>query len=259
MYDFSPSPKRYFLFFLRSPVLVFSVACSVTCFTPYRPHSRCPRIPFTLGGWQKQRPFTSWSWNILGIHFLLSAYIAYLVEFSSTTKTEDIHPWLVHGTLIAWEVAAPVTLLVSAVVKYALWPEQIKKSGTGDVFLSPRALLQHNANVMMAVSEVALMGGLPVRSNHLAISVLYGSTYVLYSWAVMTSFHGQGPAFLYFFMDTTLGPELTVALVVLLLVLMVFYAIFVGIESLLHAVGNHVFGHAAVALTLCALTCRFRD
>jgi hypothetical protein len=152
-----------------------------------------------------------------------------------------------------------MALLIGAVVKYALWPAQIKQTGHGDVFKTPWVLLQHNANVIMAVTEMALMGGLPVRFSHLSISVLYGSAYVIFSWSMQMVWHGRGPAFLYFFMDATLGTEHTVALNVLLLVLMAFHGLFCGAESLLHVVGRNLLGHGVFAIALSGLVCRFRD
>lgn len=235
----------------------------VVCKVPYRPQSKVARVPFTLTGWRKQFPFTAWSWNILGISFALSTYVGYRVHQHNNNDSDDTHPkiepWLAHLALILWEVAAPMTLLIGAVVKYALWPALIKETGRGDAFLLPRALLQHNANVIMAVTEVTLMGGLPVRFSHISISVLYGCSYVIFTWAVMNVWHRQGPAFLYFFMDTTLGSEHTMALYVLLLVLMAFYSLFCGVESLLPFLGSNLVGHVAFAIAICALVCRFRD
>ena len=160
---------------------------SVTVSPPYRPQSKVARLPFVLKGWSKQYPFTSWSWNLLGVSFALSTYVGYTLH-----QTGTIDPWLARLTLIVWEVSAPVTLLVGAVVKYALWPAQIKETGHGATFLLPRALLQHNANVIMAVTDVALMGGIPTRIADIPISVIYGCSYVLFSWAIQNVWHGQG-------------------------------------------------------------------
>jgi hypothetical protein len=241
------------LYVLHSIMHLFGLD-RVTLKPPYRPQSKVARVQFKMGGWKKQYPFTSWSWNVLGISFALSTYIGYQVD-----QGQQVDPIIVRLGLILWEVAAPMTLLIGAVVRYALWPAQIKSTGHGDAFLVPRALLQHNANVIMAVTEAALMGGLPIRYSHLSISVLYGCSYVVFSWATQMSWHGQGPAFLYFFMDTTLGSEHTISLCVLVCVLLFFYGLFCGVESLLHMVGNNLIGHAAFALALCSLVCRFRD
>jgi hypothetical protein len=135
----------------------------------------------------------------------------------------------------------------------------VKSSGHGGAFLTPRALLQHNGNVIMAMTEAALMGGLPVRYSHIATSILYGSVYILFTWAIQMTWHGQGPAFIYFFMDTTLGDEHTVAIWALVGTLFIFHGLFCGVELILAAVGNHIWGHLAVVFVLCAMVCRFRD
>ena len=231
---------------------------SVTCKTPYRPASKLPRVSFPIYGWRKQFPFTSWAWNVLGINFVLSAYVAYQVHHQYPYQ-HQVPSWLVRLALITWEIAAPMTLLIGVVVKYALWPAQIKESGSGENFLTPRALLQHNANVIMALSEAALLGGLPIQFSHIAISVLFGSCYVLFTWAIQMTWHGHGPAFIYFFMDTTLGTEHTIALHALLSVLMIFHGLFCAIGSLLEMFGNNILGHATFAFAICVLVCRFRD
>ena len=245
---------------------------SVTIHVPYRPNSKCPRIPITLGGWGKQMPFTSWSWNVLGISFGLSACITYLVN--SNTGTNEIYKWLVPLARIIWEIAAPMTLLIGAVVKYALWPAQLNKCREQNptakhhyhVMKSWRALLQHNANVIMAMVEISLLGGIPVRMNHLSIPILYGSSYVIFSWIIQLMWHRQGPAFIYFFMDTTIGKAHTLSLWVLLTILMIFYGLFVGIERMLDVIGAsndgisfEVLVHGSLALGISRFVCRFRD
>ena len=168
-------------------------------------------------------------------------------------------PWITSLGLLLWEVAAPVTFLIGAVVKYALWPATVKSQGHGGSFLTARALLQHNANVIMAMTEAALLGGLPVQFSHISTSMLYGCAYILFTWAVQMSWHGQGPAFIYFFMDTTLGEEHTIAIWALVGVLFLFHGLFCGVESILHQMGNTIVGHAAFGMLLCVLVCRFRD
>lgn len=60
-------------------------------------------------------------------------------------------------------------------------------------------------------------------------------------------------------MDCTLGTEHTIALYVLLAVLMIFYGVFCGVESIFKMMGGSVLGHAGFAFVLCAAVCRFRD
>jgi hypothetical protein len=198
------------------------------------------------------------SWNLLGVQFGFSSYITY--RQLSQQQQQPLDPFLLCIALTLWEVTAPMTLLIGAIVKYALWPAQVKSSGTGGPFLRPRALLQHNANVVMAVCEVALLGGLPLRFQHISVSVLYGCAYILFTWLIQMRWRdGDGPSFIYFFMDTTLGWEHTIALYALLVTLMVFHGLFCGVESILDITGNNLVAHVGLATALCFLVCRFRD
>jgi hypothetical protein len=208
---------------------------------------------------------------VLGVGFGVSSYITYRQMMILSLDSEQQHqqmmtavrgvdPTLVKLGLILWEVSAPMTLLIGAVVKYALWPAVVKQHGNGGTFLTPRALLLHNGNVLMAVCEVSLLGGLPVRFSHLSISVLYGCAYIVFTWLIQLQWrNGDGPAFIYFFMDTTLGWEHTISLYALLTTLMIFHGLFCAIESLLEFTGHNVLAHVGVALALCVLVCKFRD
>ena len=86
-----------------------------------------------------------------------------------------------------------MTLLVSTVVTYALWPNVVRANGGPGVFATTRSLLQHNANVVMAMTEVAFLGGLPVYWSHVSISILFGILYVIFAWVTMYQWHEKGP------------------------------------------------------------------
>ena len=222
---------------------------------PYRPTSKLARVPIVLNGFKKNWPFTGMSWILLGLQFAASSYITYC-----QVNNIPVDPSVVSVALTMWEVTAPMTFLIGAVVKYALWPAQIKVNGSGGPFLRPRALLLHNANVMMAASELALLGGLPVQFDHISVSVLYGCAYILFTWSVQMQWRdGEGPSFVYFFMDTTLGWEHTLALYALLATLMIFHGLFCGVEQVLEMTGNNLAAHIALSVGLCSLVCRFKD
>ena len=121
---------------------------------------------------------------------------------------------------------------------------------------------------MMAVAETALLSGLPVRLDRIPIAILYGVIYILFSYAYMLRWHSQGPAFLYWFLDTTFHGH-TIALYVLLFVLFVSYGAFCGVGYISAKVGEMLSssddemvefgGRLAFAVALCTLVCRFRD
>lgn len=221
---------------------------------PYLPASKLRRNPFQLKGIKLLFPFTCWCWNLLGTSFAFSAYTAWRLG-----NGETVSPLILRISLMLWETAAPFTLLVAAVTKYALWPMRLKE-GPDHVFKTAKALLQHNVNVVMAVCEVGLLGGLPVKMGHISLSVLFGVAYVFFTWSIMYQWTpGKGPVFIYFFMDTTLGRTTTIALIALLGVLMFFYGIFSGAEWLLETYGPGLGGHIGFVVVMCLLVCRVRD
>ena len=233
----------------------------------YLPQSKLQRNWIRVKGIRQLFPFTSWSWNILGTYFALSAYAGWTVATTSQSSLSSVAPhsndWLFRIALISWEIAAPCALLVSAVVTYAIWPATLKKLGNPGVLTTPTSLLQHNANVIMALMEVALLGGLPVHMGHISLPILFGVTYIFFTWSIRNVWNPTGgSAFLYFFLDTTLGAiTTTMALLALLAALVLFYGIFGGIERVLQydAVSRFgLLGNVAVVVLLCATVCKVR-
>jgi hypothetical protein len=223
-----------------------------------------------IKGIRQLYPFTSWSWNVLGMYFALSAYAGWTVATTPQSSSAGAafvashdNEWLFRITLILWEIAAPCALLVSAVVTYAIWPATLKKLGNPGVLTTPVSLLQHNVNVIMALMEVALLGGLPVHMRHISLPILFGVTYIFFTWSIRNVWNPRGgSAFLYFFLDTTLGTKTTtMALFALLAALLLFYSIFSGIERVLQldAVARFgLLGHVAIVVLLCATVCKVR-
>lgn len=222
--------------------------------TNYLKGTRLLRAPNTLSGIKTMFPFTSWAWNMLGASFTLSGYIA---------LQQDASPLVLRAALFFWEASAPFSFLVATVIRYAIWPGVLKGDGDTTNLKKLRNKLMHNANVMMSLTEAALLGGLPVRWSHASIGPLVGVVYILFTWAMSTSWNDTskvGPQFIYFFFDTTLpGYTPTIALLVLLFVLMLFYGFFASCDFLLGLVPFGVVGHAVFALGLASIMMRFRD
>lgn len=162
-------------------------------------------------------------------------------------------------------VAAPAAMLVSAVIKYAIWPRILKDRGSaGTVRLRHwSVLMRHNANVIFVMLEVGLLGGLPVRLSEMAFAPLYGLCYVLFSWWMVNKWSSpeNGAQFIYFFMDTTLGVTTSIALLVLLFVLLGFYLLFFFLETFIGGAtsSSSLFVHLAGFLLTSSLVCRFGD
>lgn len=93
-------------------------------FTSYLPASKLISVPNRLSGYKTMMPFTSLSWNLLGLSFTLNAYIGY-----QGAAGQAVDQWVLRAAVIVWDIAAPFTLLVAAVVRYAIWPAVLRKTG----------------------------------------------------------------------------------------------------------------------------------
>jgi hypothetical protein len=226
--------------------------------TTYQPGSKLKMVPNRLKGVKTMFPFTSWCWNMLGLSFTLNAYIAI-----QGAAAKPVDPWLLRVALCVWEISAPCAILVSLVIRYAIWPA-VLASPTGDTtnLKSLRNVMMHNVNSVYAVTELALTGGLPVRCNELSLLPLYGVVYVIFSWSMTMSWNepSAGPQFIYFFFDTTLpGYKPTLALLALLSALLVIFGILCMCEQILALIDGGLLAHLAFCLVIFGGVMRFRD
>jgi hypothetical protein len=165
-------------------------------FPTYLAGSKLKRgVSIRLKGIKSLCPFTCWSWILLGISFTLNAYIA--VQGAAGISVD---PWLLRVALCVWEISAPCTLLVSSVIRYAIWPF-VLANGNTLTLKTCRVMIMHNVNSVYAVTELALMGGLPVRFNELSLLPLYGIVYVIFTWYMSASWTDEpvsvvGPQFI---------------------------------------------------------------
>jgi len=224
--------------------------------TRYMPRSKLKSVKIQITGLKTQFPFTSWSWNLLGVSFGLNAYIAFLAATQN-----HISPWLLRTALLTFETAVPCALLVSSVVRYVIWPNVLKQGGSAEGLKHPRALLMHNANVILALTELSLLGGPPIYFSHASMAPLFGITYVIFTWCTTKWWAPDihGPQFFYFFLDTTLGTTTSLALLVLLAVLMIFYALVSFARTVLASLGGGVLVHLLFVALLSAGVCRVND
>lgn len=109
---------------------------------------------------------------------------------------------------MAWTASAPYTLLVAGIIRYVIWPQVLEDGGTTHDLRCLRNRRMHNGNVFMAVSELALLGGLQIRWQDIPFGTLLGCFYTLFNWGMANAWGvdktTEGPQFLYFFSDTTL-------------------------------------------------------
>jgi hypothetical protein len=228
-------------------------------------------------GWMTLSSFTMWCFTLEGVTFVLAGIITLMTASSSATGPAEtaISPWLLRTAILSWEISAPFSLLVSAIVKYVLWPFALHQgSGNANILKHPGSLLEHNLNSIAALTEVGLLGGLPCRLSDFALAPLFGLLYILYSWWMMHSWvvpndtcpsSGTtkfGPQFIYPFLDTTLGAGTSLAILLLLLILTAAMAIFVLADYMLadaEYLGHSVSAHAMAVTLMAAAVCRFRD
>lgn len=162
------------------------------------------------------------------------------------------------------KLTAPANaVLVAAVVRYAIWPAVLKRSpmGTGEL-KHWRNVMMHNMNALFALTEASLLGGLQIPLRHFSFAPLVGALYLLFSWAMVFQWNtrDKGPQFIYFFFDTTLpGYTTTIALLMLVVVLTVFFCIFCICDEILDALGKNVLTHSLFVALISASVMRFED
>jgi hypothetical protein len=150
--------------------------------------------------------FTMWAWVLEGMAFWLLGYIALTTDnkdddetrltaaaATATVTTMVPKQRIYRMAAVLWEIAAPTSLLVSSIVKYVLWPLALVSEGNSNAngLKHPAALLEHNLNSLAALVEVGFLGGLPVQMSHASLAVLFGLTYLAYTYVMVHSWpHG---------------------------------------------------------------------
>ena len=198
--------------------------------------------------------FTYWVWVLEGFTFVLTGSIPIAILWFDMV----IPPWALRLGVLCWGVAAPGTMLVSSVVKYVLWPLALENEDPTNAKLlkSPVALIEHNLNFIAAISEVAFLGGLPIRYTGLTFTLIFGLVYVVFSFTVCHQWTDKrhGPQFIYPFLDPTLGYLTTAFLFALLMVLAFYHVLFCWIDHFLtETLGGGLVTHVTAVLALTAL------
>ena len=216
-----------------------------------------PTVIYLKGVWTLL-PVTALWWVFLGISFSLSGYISWRASCNS-----QIHPYTLRAGVFFWNIAAPLSMMVSAIVRYVIWTQVLINGGDTYIGLKDlRSLVQHNFNIVAAMTEMVLLGGLPVRWSEAPFVLMTGQFYYVFSvllspWWDKT----RGPQFIYFFFDTTLpGFIPSVVMLGLLAVLLLFLAVFAESPRLLElCVPRRVAPRMLFVLAVCSTVMRFRD
>ncbi|CAB9497397.1 expressed unknown protein [Seminavis robusta] len=240
--------------------------------TRYRAKSKLQSgVPIVMKGSRTLFPFTAWCWILLGISFTSHALIALTVAYNDNNQGDlpSTPLWMLRAILLIWETTAPCAFLVSAVIRYVIWDMVLQGGPERTVQLKhPRNLMSHNMNSIFVVTEICLLGGLPVRLSEVYLGCLYGSLYIVIAWSLTRYWTSQGPHFLYFFLDTTLGYTTTISIAALTATLCLFYALLsvslVALNQLTAMLPDNssqllLLCHIAFVLGVASLVCRFHD
>ena len=222
----------------------------------YLKQSKLKSLPIDVSGFRSLYMFTCLAWNLLAISFCLNGSIVLLIHY---TIVESIHPWVLRFAIILFEIAAPTSMLVSAVVRYVLWPKALRGKGT-HILKTWDTLVQHNANIILSLVEIGLLGGLPIRLENWIAAPFFGICYIFFSWFMIHRLVPSGePQVLYFFLDPTLGLISTLAIVCLTVVLLLAYIIFAFVDDIMLHLGGGIVIHSLVVLAISSIFCRFKD
>lgn len=228
--------------------------------TPYLESSKLRRTPLLNQGIRSQMMFTAWCWNLLGLTFALNGTITLLSVYNDYSDVPEYLQNLIRCALLTFEMSFPASMMVSSITRYILWPKAKKINDTMG-FRNIRSLLQHNGNIVVSLTEVAILGRIPVRLDYIPLCVLLGCVYILHTWNMTHRWlPTKEPQFVYFFFDTTLDKKIVVfVLVALLCVMMMFHCMFVSVTVLVDYLDGDILCNVFVVLGVTSCFCRFRD
>lgn len=284
--------ERYTLAFIRLFISFFIFSVSLKTIlqetwiheTKYSEKSKLKAIPIQMSGLLTQAYFTACSWNLLGLSFLINGIIP-LVEVRISSEDNASATFLCIllckiATLL-FETVGSTTILVSFIIKYVIWQRKLNlKKKTDDDYEDPtkelkafRNLTSHNLNLIFVLVEVNIVGNLSFTIKNTSLPPLFGMAYVLFSyfyaprWGASTSKNKQqflqkkqSDQYLYFFLDTTLGKNTSISLLVLLFVLVSFHLIFCLLSYLMNTFFLDAFiVRILVTIAISCVFCRFRD
>jgi hypothetical protein len=207
---------------------------------------------------------TVWCFMAEGITFVMLGAIPWYVVLTGKEPSR----WIMRLAFFCWEAVAPASMMVSATVKYVLWPMALmsKDPSSTDFLKSTSVLLKHNWNILSSLLEVALLGAMPIRYADFSVgALLLGLPYLCFTYYMMYSWvdiKRHGPQFIYPFFDTTMGYISTLCIVGILGMYILSHASFAWLHRLVVSepfasmgVGAHI---VAVVIAGAAL-CRLRD
>lgn len=149
-----------------------------------------------LAGFSRFTTFTVWSWCVQGLYFALVVSCTLLQRISTSSE----HWFLPHMSFWSWvlfELSLSISILVSLVVTYVLYPFAVKAKADYSVLFEWPSLAMHNLNLIFMAVELLINSFPSVNPWHAPFAVLYGVVYVVFAWIWELS----GGVFYYFFLN----------------------------------------------------------
>jgi hypothetical protein len=233
--------------------------------TPYLETSKLRRKPIILEGIRSQVMYTAWSWNLLGLAFALNGIVtllaAYNDDYGKEVFVSAFYKNLMRFGVIALTISSAASMMVSTITRYVLWSRAKKSNSTTAHFKTKTALLQHNANIILSLTEVFILGHVPMRIEYITLPILYGTVYVLHTWNMTHRLMpNKEPQFLYFFFDTTLDKKIVVFVLFSLICICVFFhCLYTGIAILIEYLEGGILCNILLVICISSCFCRFRD
>lgn len=143
--------------------------------------------------------FTYWSWVLEGTYFILSSLCSFAVYSNLNLVSylgDQWYQFLIQLTWVLYQINFAVALLVTVIVTFVLIPGHKREGISTDLFFKPVALITHNANIAFMASEI-IFNSMKFSVWHVVFAVLFGMSYVMFSWY----WFSRTGVFFYFFLD----------------------------------------------------------
>ena len=132
----------------------------------------------TLRGLGRWTTFTVWCFSLLLAYFSLATVCSTAVLVG---RGDVLPAGVVLATLILFEVSYPMSLLVTAIVTFVLFPLARRHNYPTDRMFRWRPQVMHNGNTIM-MQLAMLLAPPPVILAHLSYVLLFGCCYAVFSW-----------------------------------------------------------------------------
>ena len=211
--------------------------------------------------------FTVWNYAAQAVYFCLAAWCSAAYAFPADVS---VPPQLVLNAMHAlFELSTGSAFLVTIIVGFVIWPELVREGKATGNLSTTHDFLMHNVTVFEVLTEL-IFGRVPIGSAHLPYGLLWGLSYVAWTWVHAPRLAGKrvktddvktnGGNFMYFFLDWTLPPATLIAFLTgLVIVLLVFYLVAMGIQQLITVAPLPLWITAPAAFAAGAMLTKWRD